>query len=143
MEIEQASDKESIVALLVSQKLPVADLPEALENFLVAKNGYRLVGVVGIEIYGEFGLLRSLAVDPEFRGQGIADQLVRNIERHSDSKGLKEIYLLTETAPDYFDRKGYRLITRNDVPDEVKQSSEFNHVCPQSAIVMKKSLNSL
>jgi amino-acid N-acetyltransferase len=46
--------------------------------------------------------------------------------------------LLTETAPGYFETKGYQQITRADVPEEVQQSSEFSHVCPQSAIVMKK-----
>ncbi len=143
MEIQQASDIESIVALLISQNLPVEDLPETLDSFLVARTNDQLVGVVGIETYGDFALLRSLAVHPEFRGQGIADQLVRNIEKHASSKGLKEIYLLTETAPEYFDRKGYQRITRSGFPEAVQQSSEFSHVCPQSSIVMKKTLNLL
>ncbi|HEY1009885.1 MAG TPA: arsenic resistance N-acetyltransferase ArsN2 [Daejeonella sp.] len=143
MEIQQASDRESIVALLISQNLPVEDLPETLDSFLVARTNDQLAGVVGLETYGDFALLRSLAVHPESRGQGIADQLVQNIEKHASSKGLKEIYLLTETAPEYFDRKGYQRITRSGVPEAVQQSSEFSHVCPQSAIVMKKTLNLL
>ncbi|WP_276347925.1 arsenic resistance N-acetyltransferase ArsN2 [Daejeonella sp. JGW-45] len=143
MKIEQASDRESIVALLASQKLPVEDLPEMLNSFLIARTNDQLAGVVGLETYGDFALLRSLVVHPEFRGQGIADQLIRNIESHASSKGLKEIYLLTETAPEYFDRRAYLRITRNEVPEEVQQSSEFSHVCPQSATVMKKTLNPL
>ena len=143
MKIEQASDRESIVALLASQSLPFEHLPEMLDSFLIARTNDQFAGVVGLETYGDFALLRSLVVHPEFRGQGIADQLIRNIESHASSKGLKEIYLLTETAPEYFDRKAYLRITRNEVPEEVQQSSEFSHVCPQSAIVMKKTLNPL
>jgi amino-acid N-acetyltransferase len=141
MEINEAINcRENVVALLTAEKLPVDDLPATLENFLVAKQNDEVIGVVGLEIYGDYGLLRSLAVSPAFRGQGVAGTLVQQIEVLANSKGLKAICLLTETAPDYFDRKGYTRITRSDVPAEVQQSSEFSHVCPQSAIVMIKNL---
>ena len=135
------SYREYIVTLLLSEKLPADDLPEILENFLVATQDDELIGVIGLEIYGNYGLLRSLAVKPAFRSQNIAGKLIRQVETLAASKGLKAIFLLTETAPDYFARKGYERITRNDVPDEVQQSSEFSHVCPQSAIVMKKDIS--
>jgi amino-acid N-acetyltransferase len=85
-------------------------------------------------------LLRSVAVSAGYRGKGIANQLLDNLERFAAAKPLREIYLLTETAPEYFSNKGYQKITRAQVPAEVQQSTEFNHVCPQSAIVMKKTL---
>jgi amino-acid N-acetyltransferase len=141
MEINEAINcRENIVTLLTAEKLPVDDLPATLENFLVAKQNEEVIGVAGLEIYGDYGLLRSLAVSPAFRDQGIADKLLRQIEALANSKGLKAICLLTETAPGYFDRKGYTRITRADVPAEVQESSEFSHVCPQSAIVMIKNL---
>ncbi|HTD99198.1 MAG TPA: arsenic resistance N-acetyltransferase ArsN2 [Mucilaginibacter sp.] len=138
--IEAINYKAGIVSLLIDEKLPVSDLPESLENFLVALQGNDVIGVAGLEIYGDYGLLRSLAVNPVFRSQGIAGKLLSEIEALAISKGLGTMYLLTETAPDYFDRKGYIKTTREDVPVEVRQSSEFSYVCPQSAIVMKKTL---
>jgi amino-acid N-acetyltransferase len=48
---------------------------------------------------------------------------------------------LTETADKYFNKKGYRAIAREQVPEQIKASSEFNHVCPVSAVVMKKGIN--
>jgi amino-acid N-acetyltransferase len=141
MEINKAVNcRENIATLLAAEKLPVDDLPATLENFLVARQSDEVIGVAGLEIYGEYGLLRSLAVSPAFRDQGIADKLLRQIEALADSRGLKAICLLTETAPGYFDRKGYTRITRADVPAEVQRSSEFSHVCPQSAIVMMKNI---
>jgi amino-acid N-acetyltransferase len=80
-------------------------------------------------------------VKPAFRNQNIAGKLIAQIETLAGSKDLKTIFLLTETAPEYFARKGYEKITRNDVPAEIQQSSEFSHVCPQSAIVMKKDIS--
>jgi amino-acid N-acetyltransferase len=141
MEIKNALNyRESIALLLKAEKLPVGDLPDIPDNFVVAVQNDKVVGAAGLEIYGDYGLLRSLVVHPGFRDQGIAAKLVKNIEDRASSKGLKAIYLLTETATGYFLKKNYQKITRADVPAEVQLSSEFSYACPQSAIVMKKNL---
>jgi len=141
MEIIEATNyKEDIVTLLSSEKLPASDLPESLKNFLVVIENHELVGVVGLETYGNYGLLRSLVVHPNSRNQNIAGKLVAQLEKLALAKDLKSIFLLTETAQDYFSRKGYQAISRAEMPSEVQQSSEFSHVCPQSAIAMKKDL---
>jgi len=121
----------------------VDDLPEHPDNFFVATDNGRLTGVIGLEIYGDYGLLRSLAVVSEYRNKGIAGKLMEQLESIAKSKGLKELYLLTETAPGYFERKGFQKVTRNEVPEELKTSSEFSHVCPASAIVMKKLISQI
>ncbi len=142
MEISSAVDyRQSIVAVLEAEKLPVDDLPETLDNFLVATEDGQVIGVIGLETYDVYGLLRSLAVMPEYRNRGVAGKLIEHLESLAASGGLKVLYLLTETAPGYFERKGFQKITRYEVPDEVKRSSEFSHVCPVSAIAMKKSIN--
>jgi amino-acid N-acetyltransferase len=141
MEIITASNhRAGIEALLAENKLPVNDLPESLENFFAAISKDELVGVIGLEIYGRYGLLRSLAIKSGNRNQGIAGQLVAQIETFAKSKGLEAIYLLTETADKYFDSKHYERIARAEVPAEVRQSSEFSFVCPQSAVTMKKMI---
>lgn len=141
MKIAEAINyKEQAVALLSSEKLPASDLPATLKNFFVMIENEELIGVIGLEIYGSYGLLRSLAVRPESRNQNIASKLVDQIEKLALMEGLKAVLLLTETAPDYFSRKGYKIINRAEMPAEIQQSSEFSHVCPQSAIAMKKDL---
>jgi len=142
MEIIQTStQKEAIQALLLSEKLPVDDLPASLENFFTMVDNEELIGVAGLEIYGSYGLLRSLVVLPSYRGLGIAGKLIGQIESVAKTKGLAALFLLTETAPEYFAGKGFQQISREDVPEAVKASSEFSHVCPVSAIVMKKSID--
>ncbi|MES2060572.1 MAG: arsenic resistance N-acetyltransferase ArsN2 [Bacteroidota bacterium] len=141
MIIDQASPyKEKVIELLAAEKLPVADLPQTLDNFIVAIQDGNVVGVGGVEVYGLYGLLRSLAVRPDHRSTGIAGKLLARLDNVSKKNGLSVLYLLTETAPAYFERKNYTKITRDDVPAEVQRSSEFSHVCPVSAIVMKKEL---
>jgi arsenate reductase (thioredoxin) len=50
------------------------------------------------------------------------------------------MYLLTETAQPYFEKKGFAAIPRNEVPLAVQQSAEFTHVCPDTAVAMQKEV---
>ena len=140
MEIIEANKyRNKIIALLKQEKLP-ADLPAPLENFFATIADGQFAGVAGLEVYGEYGLLRSLVIGKTFRGQGIANALLKHVEEIAAAKKLLAIYLLTETAANYFGRKGYREITRAEVHADVQQSAEFNYACPQSAVVMRKSI---
>jgi amino-acid N-acetyltransferase len=132
--------RDNVVELLTSQKLPTGDLPGLLKNFFVAVDDGMVTGVAGLEVYGNYGLLRSLAVNADLQKKGIGAMLLDKIETLAAEKKLEAIYLLTETAKDYFENKGYEHIARMDIPEEVKAASEFTHVCPESAIAMQKSL---
>jgi amino-acid N-acetyltransferase len=129
-----------IKTLLRTQKLPVDDLPERLDNFVVAFDSDEVIGVAGLEVYGNNGLLRSVAVATAYRNQGIAAKLINEIETRAATQGLTELFLLTETASEYFAKEGFDRIDRDNIAPQVKQSSEFSHVCPISAIAMKKIL---
>ena len=134
------SHRQAIVQLLEAVKLPVTDLPSDLTNFFVAVDGKKVIGVAGLEIYGDHALLRSLAVDPAYRNQNIAEQLLLQVEDRARQLKLSAIYLLTETARGYFEKKGFETIQREEVPPALKQSSEFSHTCPASAILMLKNI---
>lgn len=140
--ITKASDSQRplVIALLEAEKLPVEDLPGSLDNFFVVVNGGDIIGAIGMEQYGMYALLRSMVVSREHRNKSIASGLVQHLEQYCRSLGISVMYLLTETAPAYFEKKGYQRISRDDVPAALKQSSEFSHVCPVSAVVMKKAL---
>jgi amino-acid N-acetyltransferase len=141
MKIVNAKDHTSaLVQLLQTEKLPVDDLPEQLDGFIAIIENDKLIGAAGIERYGDYGLLRSVVVSVNNRGEGIAAKLLDTIESRAKENGIKALFLLTETAADYFGKKSYHTITRNEVPEAVQQSSEFSQVCPVSAIVMKKNL---
>jgi amino-acid N-acetyltransferase len=140
IEIKEGNNgyRQSIVALLQSEKLPADDLPGALDSFFVALDNNHVVGAIGLEKYNNCGLLRSLVVNKDYRNEKIAGKLVGQLEEKAKTLGIDCIYLLTETAPDYFAKKGYERISRDEVPAPLKESSEFSHVCPQTAIVMQK-----
>jgi amino-acid N-acetyltransferase len=116
------------------------DLPEGLPDFYVAHHDDKVTGIIGMELYGASALLRSMVVHPAYRNRRIAEDLVKLLEQKAISKGIGSIYLLTETAENYFKKKGYEKVTRQDVPAALFASTEFSHVCPASATVMKKQL---
>ena len=105
--VEAAGQKRSeLIQLLESQKLPFEDLPTGLNNFYAAVEDDQVVGLIGMEPYGSYGLLRSMVVHPEFRNRQIAENLVRQIEEKAASAGIVSMFLLTETAENYFSRNG-------------------------------------
>jgi amino-acid N-acetyltransferase len=140
--ISKASDnhRPMVIALLLAEKLPVEDLPTSLDHFFVALHENEVIGAIGLEQYGNYALLRSMVVHTAHRNKHIASSLVEQLENYGKMLDISAMYLLTETAPAYFEKKGYEKINREEVPAALQASSEFSHVCPVSAIVMKKEL---
>ena len=64
------SDYEGITTLLLQEKLPVEDIDKGLPHFFVATANERIIGSIGLEVFGTVGLLRSMVVDHAFRGIG-------------------------------------------------------------------------
>lgn len=134
-------DRSSIRALLAQSGLPTADLDDGtLRDFIVALDGDEVVGVVGLERHGDQGLLRSLAVAPGWRGQGLGRALVDAIEARAAALGVRSLTLLTQTAASFFAARGYVPIARTQAPAAVQASAEFAALCPASSACMTKAL---
>ena len=130
MTIEHASAASlpEILALLSVADLPPEGVKEYLDGFLIARNDSgKLVGCVGLERYGELGLLRSAAVSPEFQGRGIGSKLVRRLLEKASRDGVTEAVLLTNTAKDYFQTQfGFQEKARADYQQRLADSPEWN-----------------
>lgn len=134
------TDLPAIERLLTESALPLDGVREALATFLLAESAGALVGVAGLEVCGELALLRSVAVTPAWRKRGLGRELVTRVIAQAEARGIKGLYLLTNTAEHYFPSFGFETITREQVPDEVRQTSEFRGACPESATVMCRPL---
>jgi amino-acid N-acetyltransferase len=129
-------DLNAVLILLADATLPQEGVREHFPHFLVARVDGRVIGAVGIERYGVSALLRSLAVAPEYRGQGLGRALVERLLQEAQEQGVKRIFLLTETAPEFFPKFGFRRVAREDTDIAVQQSAEFRTACCQSAVCM-------
>ena len=135
-----ASDAVTVRALLEQAKLPLAGVPDDLAHFLVAERDGTVVGVIGLEPYGEAALLRSAVVSPAVRGMGFGERLVRALLAAARLEGTHEVILLTTTAESWFPRFGFERIAREAAPDALRASQEFRGACPASAAVMRLTL---
>lgn len=137
-----ASDLPDIIKLLEQARLPASDLAAApAARFWIAEHDGVLLGAVGLERHGDEGLLRSLVVAPQARGHGTGAALVQAVEAAAREQGLQHLVLLTQTAREFFEQRGYTVVDRGDAPDAVQSSSEFQSLCPASAVCMVKTLS--
>ena len=131
----------SVEALLEAEGLPASDLTEThLEHFFFTGSDGAPSALVGLEIYGEAALLRSLVVSAAARTQGLGSALVLHAEEYAAARRVRSIYLLTTTAEAYFERRGYRRVDRAQAPASIQSTREFASLCPSSSAFMIKRL---
>ena len=135
-----ADDLPAVEDLLTKSKLPVEAVKDSIGSFVVAESNGLLVGVGGVERCGEYGLLRSVAVDPAARGRGVGAAITERLIGNSQVSGLRALYLLTTTAENYFPTFGFDKTSREDLPTEIQQTAEFRDICPSSATAMVRTL---
>jgi amino-acid N-acetyltransferase len=133
-------ETEAIRALLAEAELPSKDFDQHLNHFLTAQQNGRLAGAVGLEIYGEVGLLRSLVVAATYQGKGLGIKLCERIFDYAQAQGVKKLYLLTTTAANFFPKLGFNPTARDSVPPTIQATKEFASICPSTAACMVKTL---
>jgi amino-acid N-acetyltransferase len=137
----QAQDWPRVRSLLSGAGLPTIDLtPDSLTDFLVAADAGEVVGVVAVERCDVHGLLRSLVVDPAWRGTGLGRALVSAAEDAAARRELHSLTLLTQTAATFFHALGYHDSARTDAPGAVLATTEFTQLCPSSSTCLTKRL---
>lgn len=138
----RSDDWETIRTLLLDAGLPIDDLDqEKLGGFLVAGDDQHVVGLIGLEVFGRTGLLRSLVVATGARCAGLGAKLVGALESAAETAGIEELWLLTIDAQRFFERQGFSIVERDVVPDSIRQTDEFSGLCPDTAYLMMKRLS--
>ena len=133
----KATDVAPIKSVLDANRLPVAGVDDHWRTFLVARDGDRVVACGGAEAYPAAVLIRSIAVLPEYQRHGLGRRLVRQLIDRLSARGLREFYLLTTTAEEYFRKRGFKTIDRDEVHPQLLASREFQDACPASAVCMR------
>jgi amino-acid N-acetyltransferase len=132
-------DLRGALDLLGRSELTEQDVAERWGHyFVVREDDGRVVGVAGLEVHGEDGLLRSVAVDADYRGQGLAASLVEAAMERAKRLSLRAVYLLTTTARDYFARRGFADCPREEAPAGIRESWEYRSGCPSTAAFMRR-----
>jgi len=122
--------------LLKHYNLPVNDILEYIDNFVVSEQDNKIIAVGGYEIHEGISLIRSIAVAQEYRDRSIGVDIYHLLERKIKNNGINKAYLLTETATGYFKKLGFTIKERTSIPKAITQTKQFKELCPSTAIVM-------
>ncbi|EGF89369.1 acetyltransferase GNAT family protein [Asticcacaulis biprosthecium C19] len=122
-----------LISALASEGLPVSDLGQPHQVVWQLDCNGQTAGYVALETYGDAALLRSLVVLPEAKGQGHGAALVAYAADQAHAMGIRELWLLTHTAADFFVHLGWQTRDRSDAPPALAASAEFASLCPASA----------
>ena len=136
----EKADLPLIQEFLKANDLCFEDIPDKKDSIVIARRNAQFIGVGGIERYGLYGLLRSVAIDRPFRGKGYGKELCDKLISRALSSGVKELYLLTTTAEAFFKRFGFERVDRKNAPPVIQETSEFRELCPSSSVLMWKRL---
>jgi N-acetylglutamate synthase-like GNAT family acetyltransferase len=98
-----------------------------------------IVGTVGLEVMGDLGLLRSLAVLPELRGQRLGHALWDGARDLARRRGISRLYLLTTTAAGLFSRCGFKAVARDEVPEAGHARRPKRGVLPSSSSTHRRT----
>jgi len=95
------------------------EIYEDLRDFFLYEKEGNIVGVCALHInWEDLAEIRSLAVKEEYCGQGYGTQLVKRCLQEARELEIKQVYTLTY-RPTFFERLGFRLIDKNQLPQKV------------------------
>ncbi len=135
----------AVLQLLERVDLPTEGVKEHFVSFLVglktsadSSTDAQVIACVGLEMYGPSALLRSLAIHLSYQGKGFGKKMVEAASTWAKEHDVRQLFLLTDSAVDFFHKLGFTNINRNLVPQGVRQSIEFTKLCPTAPCLTKK-----
>ena len=134
--VSSENEFEAFREAVKSAGLPHQDLNYQNQVLISYYDKDKIIGTGGLEVLERSALLRSVSVSPEHRSQHIGKQITADMLNHARNSNLDSIYLLTETAKNYFQKLGFQEVSREQVPQEIKSTTEFAQVCPTTATCM-------
>lgn len=116
------------------------EIEKHLEDFFIIRVENKTVGCAGIEHYDDVGLLRSVGIDEELQGKGLGKKIVTKMIDYALEKGIVNLYLITNSAEDFFKKFDFTIVSRSEVDSRIQQTYEYTTGCEETASVMVKKI---
>ena len=92
------------------------EMSENIRDFAVVTAGNRIAGCAALHFYTPTSAeVRSLAVDPAWKGHGLGRMLVSDLESEAREHGITTLFAFTY-VPDFFRKMGYTEVDRGELP---------------------------
>ena len=129
-------DLPHIATMLHHGGLTAGAARERVGRTMVAETDRKPIATASWERLDGIGLLRSVAVAPEFRRAGAGTIIVAATLKRMIEEGVGEVYLVTEHAEKFFAACGFKTIDHEQLPDAIGKHPQVVRECPASAPAM-------
>jgi N-acetylglutamate synthase-like GNAT family acetyltransferase len=123
--ISDTASIHSLVAQYAAQGLllprDAEEIRAKIGHFIVQEENSRVVSCLSLESYGaDLAEIRSIAVDPENRGQGLGARLIASALNEARRRGIARVFAVTH-APQFFERQGFALAARQSLTEKIER----------------------
>lgn len=122
---------------LAAAGLPVDDLHEGDARYFALCGGEAFGGLV---VSGDIALLRSMVVPDGARRRGVGGVLLAKLDAEAKARGVRALWLLTDSAEAFFAKHGFARAARADAPRAIQETRQFRELCPDSAALMWRAV---
>ena len=119
-------------------KRPREKLETEIDHFVVMVRENTVVACGALYAYADQGSaeIACIAVHPDYRGAAFGDTLLEELERRARAAGLGAVFVLTTQATQWFNERGFRAATLDDLP--VARRELYNY--QRNSAVLRKQL---
>jgi amino-acid N-acetyltransferase len=123
--ISDAAAIHSLVAHYAAQGLLLPRTEEEIRtnigHFMVQEQNRQVVSCLSLESCGaDLAEIRSIAVDPENRGQGFGARLIASALAEARRRGIARVFAVTH-APQFFERQGFAATVRQSITEKIER----------------------
>ena len=120
--------------------MPTSDLESSGGRYFAASDERgEPIGYCGYEMPVEgIAFIRSCVVPETGRGRGVGQAMMTALVERLTANGRTDCYLLTMDADQFFERFGFKIISRDDAPDAVRGTSQFALEVCNGAVLMRR-----
>ena len=109
-----------------------------IDDWLVAVHGDEIIGCVSLVFFNsQFCEIRSLAVHPNYRNNGLGSELIKAVLDLANRRKVQRVLTLTRSVG-LFESLGFRHVQVANFPAKVWQDCDpcpFRHCCDEIALV--------
>jgi amino-acid N-acetyltransferase len=131
-----ADDIAWIEDFLNERSIIIKNIPNILQYLTVLKTTAGIIGIGGMEPYGDKGLGYIEIIDPDSRRQGYGKALVHKLINEAKMYKLKELYFLIYSSLQFFQELGFRLIPIEDVPMVIRNTGFYQKFLREQSITL-------
>ncbi len=119
-----AADQTHAQRLLMMGGLSGQRVAAHVGKSFIAEASDEVMAAISLEYFGGDALLRWVYVDPAWRGQGVATNIVEHVLTSAVLDAIDAVYVLSGATERFFARFGFVRVQRADLPFTIARAME-------------------